>query len=251
MIVKSYKTHKVRANDDLYNILNEYLPALEEKCVVVVTSKIISLCQGDVIKDDDIVKKDDLVKKEADYYLEHVHETPYGKVFLTKKNGLLIFSAGIDNSNTADGHVLWPKNLQETTNKIWKYLRKKHKVSNVGVLVTDSRLIPTRTGVVGFGLSWCGFLGLNNLVGKKDVFGKEINMTQVNLVESLATSATVVMGEGAEQTPLAVITNTPFIHYQDRPPTQEELEGMTWPIEKDMYGQLLTAVEWKKGGSGK
>ncbi|MGH7204421.1 MAG: coenzyme F420-0:L-glutamate ligase [Candidatus Levyibacteriota bacterium] len=251
MIVKPYKTHKIRVADNLYTILDDYLPALKENSIVAITSKIISICQGDVTKRDGSVKKDDLVKKEADYYLEHVHETPYGKVFLTRKNGFLIFSAGIDDSNSADGFVLWPKNLQETTNKIWEYLRNKHSISNLGIVVTDSRLIPTRSGVVGFGLSWCGFRGLNNLVGTKDVFGKEIRMTQVNLVESLATSATAVMGEGAEQTPLAMITDTPFVHFQDRPPTQEELDSMVWPIEKDMYGQLLTAVKWEKGGSGK
>jgi putative folate metabolism gamma-glutamate ligase len=248
MKVSAHKTHKIQIGEDLFTVLDTYLPKLEEKSIVAITSKIIAISQGDVIKDDGIIKKDDIVKKEADYYIEYPVDTPYGKTFLTRKNNLLVFTAGVDKSNSGDYYVLWPKNLQEITNKIWKYLRKKHQLKHLGIIVTDSRLIPSRTGVVGFGLSWCGFSGLNDYIGKPDIYGQPITMTKVNLVESFATSAVFVMGETNEQTPLAVIQDAPFVTFQDRTPTEEELNAMTWPVEKDMYGKLLTSVKWKKGG---
>src|SRR3990167_9294279 len=37
MIVKAFKTKKIVVGDDLYKILNEYLPTLEEKSVVAIT----------------------------------------------------------------------------------------------------------------------------------------------------------------------------------------------------------------------
>lgn len=249
MKVTAYKTHKIAVGDDLYKTLDDYLPKLEERSIVAITSKIIATAQKDVIKDDGIIKKDDIVKQEADYYLEYPVDTPYGRTFLTRKNNFLVFAAGVDKSNSGDYYVLWPKHLQETTNTIWHYLRKKHNISNLGIVVTDSRLIPTRSGVVGFGLSWCGFQGLNDFVGKPDIYGHPLAMTKVNLVESLATSAVLVMGETNEQTPLAVIQDLPFVTFQKHVPTQEELDAMSWPIEKDMYGTLLTSVPWEKGGS--
>ncbi len=124
MIVNAYKTHKIKVGDDLYEILDKYLPRLEENSVVAVTSKIISICQGDVVKNDGSVNKDELVKKEADYYIESGDETLYGKVFLTRKNGHIVFTAGIDESNADGNFILWPRNLQEATNNIWHYLRK-------------------------------------------------------------------------------------------------------------------------------
>lgn len=251
MIVKSYKTHKIKVGDDIYKILDKYLPTLSENSVVAITSKIISITQGDVVKNDGSFTKDNLVKKEADYYIESDVETEYGKIFLTRKDELIVFSAGIDESNTDEDFVLWPRNLQAATNKIWEYLRKRDNIKNLGIIVTDSGIIPVVAGVIGTSLSWCGFEPINNFVGKTDIFGREIKYTQVSVVESLATSAVIVMGETSEQTPLAVITDVPFIKFQDGVPTKEEKESVIFPIEKDMYGKLLTSVKWTKGGGGK
>ncbi len=250
MIVKSFKTHKIKVGDDIFKNLDKYLPPLEENSVVAITSKIISITQGDVVKNDGTVNKDELVKKEADYYIESGDETLYGKVFLTRKNGHIVFTAGIDESNADGNFILWPRNLQVATNNIWNYLCKKHKIKNLGIIVTDSRLTPIRTGVVGFCMTWCGFKPYNEFSGKLDLFGREIKYTNVNIIEALASSATLMMGEIDEQTPLAVLTDLPFVKFQSHVPTHEELEGVIWPIEKDMYGKLLTAVKWKKGGGG-
>lgn len=249
MIVKAHKTHKIKVGDDLFKILDKYLPPLSENSVVAITSKIISICQGDVIKNDGSVDKEMLIKQEADFYIESGGETPYGNIFLTRKDGHIVFSAGIDESN-ADGHfVLWPKNLQAAINKIWEYLRKKNDIKNLGVIITDSRLTPTRTGVIGFTITWCGFKPFNEESGKPDLFGREIKFTNVNVIEALGASAALVMGEIAEQSPLAVIIDIPFIEFQNRIPTKKELNDVAWPIEKDMYGKLLTSVKWHKGGS--
>lgn len=248
MIVKSYKTHKIRVGDNLFEILDKYLPKLSEKSVVAIASKIISITQGDVVKNDGTINKDDLIMRESDYYIENSPDHPFGKVFLTRKNGHIVFFAGIDESNSDGNFILWPKNLQDVTNKIWDYLRQKNKIKNLGVIVTDSRIIPARTGIVGFCLSWCGFEAINDFIGKKDIFGQDIKITQVSVIEPLATSAVAMMGETFEQTPLVVLTDLPFVKFQNRKPTKEELEDVIYPIEKDMYGTLLQAVKWQKGG---
>jgi dihydrofolate synthase / folylpolyglutamate synthase len=249
MIAKSYKTHKIKVGEDIFQILDKYLPKLEDKSVVAITSKIISIAQGDVVPNDGTIDKDELVKKEADFYIENDVPTPQGKVFLTRKDNHIVFTSGIDESNADDNYILWPKNIQETTNKIWQYLLKKHKIKNLGVIVTDSRFNIGRTGTLGFALSWCGFDAHNDFVGKEDIFGRKIHWIKVNVIDSLATAAALEMGEAAEQTPLAVFTDLPFVKFKKTPPTKKEIEAMNWPIEKDLYGALLTSVKWKKGGT--
>ncbi len=251
MTVKSYKTHKIKVGDDIYQILDKYLPPLSENSVVAITSKIISITQGDVIKNDGAVDKEDLIKQEADFYIESDVETPYGKIFMTRKNGHIVFTAGIDESNADGNFILWPRNLQESTNKIWTYLRKRHDIKNLGVIITDSRVTPTRTGVIGFTMTWGGFKPFNEESGKPDIFGRIIKHTNVNVIEALGAAAALVMGEIKEQSPLAVLTDLPFVKFQNRAPSPKELRDVSWPIEKDMYGKLLTAVKWKKGGGEK
>jgi len=73
------------------------------------------------------------------------------------------------------------------------------------VLITDSRVSPLRQGVFGMALGYSGFKGLRDYRGKPDIFGRTLKVTQVGVADSLATSAALVMGEGKEQQPLAVI----------------------------------------------
>jgi dihydrofolate synthase / folylpolyglutamate synthase len=248
MIVKSYKTHKIRVGEDLFGILDKYLPPLEEKSVIAITSKIISICQGNVVKQNGKIKKDDLVKKEADYFIKSDVELANGKIFLTRKDNHIIFSAGIDESNSDGNFILWPKKIQEKTNKIWSFLKEKNKIKNLGIIITDSRFIPGRTGALGFCIAWCGFEPFNDFRGKKDIFGKILEVTTVGVADALAASAAAAMGEADEQTPLAIVADLPFLTFQNHVPTKEEIDSMTWPIEKDLYGPLLTAVKWQKGG---
>ncbi len=246
MIVKAYKTHKIRVGDNLFKILDKYLPKLEEKDIVVITSKIISICQGRVVKNDGKITKQDLVKKEAQYYLPEKY-VKYG-VHPTITNNVFIVSAGIDESN-ADGYfVLWPKNVMSQAADIWKFLRKKHKIKSLGVVVTDSRLSPLRRGTTGFGIAWCGFEPLKDYIGTPDIFGRKLKLTKSNIVDGLAASAVLAIGEGREQTPLAVIKDAPFIKFKTTPPSKEEISEMRIPLEDDIYSALLTSVKWEKGG---
>ena len=247
MNVTTYKTKKVEASDNLFEILDEYLPKLQEKDVVLITSKIIAITQGRVVKNDGKITKLDLIKKEADLYLPEEYVN-YG-VYLTIKNNMFVASAGIDESNGNGYFILWPENLEKTTNEIWEYLRKKHNIKELGVVVTDSRIAPLRRGVTGVGLSWCGFLPLRNYIGKPDIYGDNLHVTKTNIVDGLAASAVLNTGEGSEQTPLAVANDISNIEFVNRVPTKEEINEMSISPNDDVYGKIISSVEWIKGKS--
>jgi len=170
---------------------------------------------------------------------------PYN-IYLTIKNGILIPSAGIDESNVNDIYVLYPKNVQQTAISIWQYLRKKYYIQNLGVLITDSHTTIMRRGVTGIALGWCGFEPLYSYINKPDIYGKPLRVTQVNILDSLATIAVFAMGEGNEQTPLAIISKAPKISFLDRPPTLQEEKSVIIPMEEDLYGPLLESALWLK-----
>lgn len=245
MIVQPYKTHKVVKGDSLFEILDKYLPQLKENTVVAVTSKIVGICEGRLVKIETTEQKFKLAEEEADLYLTP-EENQYG-IMLTVNNNLMVASAGIDASNSDGYYSLWPKDPQKSVNTIREYLVEKHNRKHIGVILTDSKLSPLRWGVTGNAIAHSGFIALNSYIGKEDLFGRVMQMEQSNVIDSLATASVIVMGEGAEQQPLAVITDVPFVQFQSRNPNQEELDALKISIEDDVYAAMLLKVPWKQG----
>lgn len=249
MIVTPIETRTIIPNKDrdLFEILDRYLPRLKEKTVVAVTSKIVAICEGRIepLQAD---KKDAIIIREAQWYLPRT-SSKYN-VLLTIKGNAMNFSSGVDESNAGGHFVLWPKDPQKSANAIRTHLAKKHKVRNLGVIITDTASVPLRWGQRGvFVLAHSGFSALNSYIGKQDLFGRPFKMTSAAIADALGTAAVLVMGEGAESTPLAVIKDVPFVEFQHRNPTKKELQKLAMPLEDDLYSPLIKAVKWRKGGS--
>ena len=185
--------------------------------------------------------------EQAEYFLPPKYST-YGFT-ITMKHNVLIPSAGIDESNGNGYYVLWPRDPQKTVNQIREYLVEKHGVKNIGVIIVDSKTTPLRWGVTGVAIVHSGFDALNDYIGKPDIFNRPFKVEKVNVADGLAASAVLVMGEGNEQTPLAIVEDVSFIHFQNRNPSQQELDTLAISIDEDLYAPLLKHVPWEKGGT--
>jgi F420-0:gamma-glutamyl ligase len=131
------------------------------------------------------------------------------------------------------------------------YLCDRFSRRHVGVIITDSTTAPLRCGVTGVALAHSGFLALNDYIGRKDVFGRPLRITKVNVAEALAAAAVLVMGEGNELTPLAVLADLPFVTFQGRNPTPAEVAVLHIKPEDDLYAPLLQAVKWKRAAKAR
>ncbi|EPP34793.1 Gamma-glutamyl ligase family protein [Chlamydia ibidis] len=240
MQILPVSTPKIRPYDDLSSILVNALPRLEEKSIVVITSKIISLCEG-AIADPHTITKDDLVKREAEAFIYCERYAMY----LTKKHGVLLPSAGIDESNAEGYYVLYPRDILKSVNTLGMWLKEHYGVHDLGVIISDSHTTPMRRGVLGLGLCWHGFHPLYSYVGKPDCFGRPLQMTHINLLDALATSAVLCMGEGNEQTPLAIIQNAPKVTFHNQMTSQEDYLALCIGGEEDLYGPILHATTWE------
>lgn len=245
MLVTPIKTHKVTVEDnDIFALLKKYLPPLKERSVVAITSKVVAICEGRVVPVEG-TDKDELVRKEVEYFLPK-EENKYN-FFLTVKNNIMIASGGIDESNGNGYYILWPENSQESANSIREFLVQEYGVSEVGVIITDSKTTPLRRGVTGVTLAHSGFSALNNYIDEPDIFGRHLHVTKANIADGLAGSSVLAMGEGSEQTPLSVIEDVPFVEFQKRNPTEEELFDLRIPLEEDIYASILMRAPWEKG----
>ncbi|MEK7156446.1 MAG: coenzyme F420-0:L-glutamate ligase [Patescibacteria group bacterium] len=213
MHVHTIKTRIFKESEDLAAFITQYIPNLKDGSVLVVTSKIVALAEGAVVRAAGARAKDALIRAESEWQMQ----AKYGK--LTLKDGLLMWNAGIDESNAKGNIILLPQDSFAAADKIRSSLlshytkaskdKQKNKITKLGVIITDSRVMPLRAGVVGVALGYAGFKGLRDYRGKKDIFGRKLKFTQTDIADSLATAAVLVMGEGDEQKPLCVIEDAP------------------------------------------
>ncbi len=246
MIATPIKTHSITTVDaSILDVLDRYVPKLEEKTVVAITSKIISICEGSVAPVGGEKSKEALVEQEADYFLPKDFNT-YGFHF-TIKNNTMISSAGIDQSNGHGNHILWPRDPQKSANEIREYLSKKWGLKSLGVVIVDSKTVPLRRGTVGTTLAHSGFLAINDYRGTKDLFDYTMRVSQANVAEGLGATAVMMMGEGTESTPIVLMYEIANVVFQDRNPSKQELADISISLEEDLYAPILQAAPWKKG----
>ncbi len=219
--------------DDLYELFGSYLPSLKNGDVLLITSKILSIHQGRSIKKEG-VDKDDLIAKEADRFIPR-SDCPDDAVVLTIKDHTLIPSAGIDESNAKGNYILWPKDVNKLAGEICDYLKKVNQIENLGVVVTDSHCVPLRYGVVGISIGFAGINPLRDYRGKKDIFGRELKMTQTNIVDNLAAVGALLMGEADEQVPIVIVRGADFVEFTD----ENKYRDFIIPFNKDIYYPLL------------
>jgi coenzyme F420-0:L-glutamate ligase / coenzyme F420-1:gamma-L-glutamate ligase len=193
-----------------------------ENDIVVLSSKYVSMSEGSVVNLDKIKaskmardlaikyhmnsKLAELTLRESDYIYKGVPG-----FLLAIKDGMMAPNAGIDRSNVPLGYaILYPRAPFKSAEK----LRRKFIVNlgiKVGVVIADSRLMPTRIGTIGIAIANAGFEPVEDKRGKKDLFGNVLKVTFIAVADSLASMAVAVMGESDESTPAAVIRGTKVI----------------------------------------
>lgn len=248
MKVTVYKTPKVTSKShNLFDLIDTALPVVPEGSIVAVAAKIVSLCEGRVVPIGQ-ADKDELIRQESQKYLPR-DLSRYNVSFTITRN-MLLPTAGIDESNADNHYILWPKDLQASANAIREYLVAKHGLKQIGVILTDSTTRAMQWGVTGVALAYSGFVPLKSYIGKPDVFGRELQYETSSTANGLAASAVVMMGEGDEQTPIALIEDLSFVEFQPRNPTDQELADLRIDPRDDLYWPLIQNAPWLEGGKG-
>lgn len=223
--------------DEIWDIIDKL--EVKDGDIVFITSKIIAIHQGRTIKNTKI-SKTDLINKEADRILSYPYHSTAGDydIHLTVAHGVLIPAAGIDESNAEDHFIMWPEKIDEFCQSVRERLMKKSKLKKLGVVATDSHTTPLRWGVTGITIGLAGIEPLRDIRGDKDLFGRELHVTKVDLIDPLAAMAVKVMGESTEGTPIVIMRGEMDIPFSDQGSMRtfkiEPEEDLYWPLLKTM-----------------
>ncbi len=119
-----------------------------------------------------------------------------------QRGRILCPNAGVDQSNTEHGTAIgWPVDPVASAVALQEKL-------GAPVIISDSCCVPGRLGVTAFALVCAGIEPFRSEIGKKDLYGKTMRLTQEAIADQLATAANAVMGNSAQSVPAALIRDS-------------------------------------------
>jgi coenzyme F420-0:L-glutamate ligase / coenzyme F420-1:gamma-L-glutamate ligase len=238
----------IKSGDSLSTILWNAIEAagiqLVDGDILVVAQKIVSKAEGRLISLDTVVASEAArnlaIETDKDPALCQLilDETA---VVMRKKPGVLIVrhklghvgaNAGIDQSNIehdrGDSALLLPVDPDRSAHKLRADIGEVS-ACKIGVIVCDSMNRPWRLGSIGGAIGCAGVHILDDRRGGEDMYGRELKVTMVNRADSLAATATLMMGETTERTPAVLIRGLPPVE------SAEKTRDMIRPLEDDLF----------------
>jgi coenzyme F420-0:L-glutamate ligase / coenzyme F420-1:gamma-L-glutamate ligase len=210
----------VNAGDDLARLLQAALQraniVVEDGDILVIAQKIVSKAEGRIVNLKDVVPspRASILAKEVDkdprlvevILSESSEVIRYrkGVLIVAHRLGFVMANAGIDRSNSGQPDdelvILLPRDPDRSAAAL------KAKIdndcgANVGVIINDSFGRAWRNGVVGVALGAAGVPSLRNMVGIPDLFGRNLQVTEVAVADEVAAAASLLMGQAAEGLP--------------------------------------------------
>ncbi|OUO57580.1 coenzyme F420-0:L-glutamate ligase [Candidatus Avelusimicrobium gallicola] len=232
MKITPVHTRIFKEKEDLPAFIAEHIVLVPEKTVLTVSSKLVALWKGKTVPYTGRTQKEELIRRESQAALQ----TPLA--WLTIKDGMIMTNAGIDESNADGKLILLPPDCYACAQDLRTALRQKWNVQDLGVIITDSMILPLRAGIIGAAVAYSGFEGVKDLRGREDIFGKKLEVTLVDAADSLAAACALAMGEAAEQQPLCLAEGAPVAFVDGTNPAE-----IKYPPQNDLYTPLLKAVK--------
>jgi coenzyme F420-0:L-glutamate ligase/coenzyme F420-1:gamma-L-glutamate ligase len=205
LIVDSTRQQGIRfEDDDIVVIAQKIVSKAEDRTVPLVdVQPSDSACElaREVNKDARLVE---LILRES----TAVVRTAPGIVIVRHKLGLVCANAGIDQSNVDHGDAQLALLLPEDPDNSARKLRAGLEASSgrsLGVIICDSINRPWRLGTVGVAIGCDGVKVLDDRRGQGDIFGRTLETTMSNVADSVATAASLVMGETTEKVPCVIV----------------------------------------------
>jgi coenzyme F420-0:L-glutamate ligase/coenzyme F420-1:gamma-L-glutamate ligase len=192
---------EIGRGDDLAGMIIDSVDLVQHD-ILVVTQKIISKAEGAMVEIDasDPLSHKPIVERESVRILRRRGEL----IISQTKHGFVCANAGIDLSNVERGQAaLLPDDSDRSARRIRDAIKGRLGLE-VGVIISDTFGRPWRRGVTDVAIGTAGVKSILDLRGTPDALGREMQVTEVALVDELACAAELAMGK-TTGVPVAVI----------------------------------------------
>lgn len=197
------------------NNANEFL---SEGDIVVVAQKVISKAEGRLIdlklvnpseKSLQIAKQNDKDPRLIELILNEsvdILRLARGILIVETKRGLICANAGVDQSNVEksnDYAALLPEDADLSARELRHSFKRKTGI-DVAVVITDTFGRPFREGQINVAIGIAGIQPIKSYIGTLDMFGKKLKVTEIAVVDEIASAAELQMGK-SERIPVVII----------------------------------------------
>jgi coenzyme F420-0:L-glutamate ligase/coenzyme F420-1:gamma-L-glutamate ligase len=216
--------------------------------VLVVAQKIVSKAQGQTARLGDVVPGSEAVRLAGETAREpaavqlildessEILRAHPAAIIARHRTGHVLANAGIDASNVEGGDsdtvLLWPDDPDASARAIRDELQALTGV-RPALVIADSMGRAWRIGTVGTAIGCAGLSVVDDRRGAdQDLFGRTLQATMIAVADAVAGAAVLVMGEGAEGVPAAVVRGVGrWVSADDGPGMVAGLR----PVEQDMF----------------
>lgn len=211
----------------IYAALQAQQLTLQQGDVLVITQKIVSKAEGEVINLDEIRASEfaqsaaSQSKKDAPYIEVVLRESrrivrmDHGVLISETKHGFICANAGVDESNVNGAHeiTLLPadpdRSAQELRARL-QHLSGESAAFDIAVILSDTWGRPWRNGQVNMAIGVAGMEALADYRGQHDPYGYELHASVIAVADELASAAELVMGK-IDRIPVALIRGYSYI----------------------------------------
>jgi coenzyme F420-0:L-glutamate ligase / coenzyme F420-1:gamma-L-glutamate ligase len=220
----------IQPGDDLAVQLRDALRPLQPRDgdIVVVTSKIVSKAEGRFVNLRDVTpsaqaqevaqvtRKDprlvELILRES----RVVSRAAPGVLITQHRLGFISANAAIDHSNVGtdiDLVLLMPVDPDASALRLHECLSRELG-ARLAIVIVDSHGRPHRLGTVGVAVGVAGMPGVEDWRGRPDLFGFQLQHTDIGLSDMVASAATLLLGQAAEGIPAVLVRGVPYTRHE-------------------------------------
>lgn len=238
----------IHKGDDLPLIICENIE-FEDRDIVIIASTIVAKAEGETFRLEDITAGEKALEiatrngKDARFVQavlsrsrEVLVDAPF--MLVTTLAGHTCVNAGIDESNVENGFLLYsPIDPDSSASSIGERLER-ISGNKLSVIITDTNGRAFKLGQTGVSIGIYKIKPIKCWIGKTDLFGKTLEITEEAIVDELAGAANLLMGEGADGIPVIVIRG---LDYYSEDITY--IKEIYRPEEKDIIKKGLRCLQ--------
>lgn len=221
---------EIKPNDNLIDIIlsslhksNSLGIKIKNKDILVIAQKIISKQEGMFVELARVIPSKQAleIKKSVDKdprLIELILQESrkiikiFNKTMIVETNqGFICANAGIDQSNVSknqDRVLLLPRNPDQTASRIRREIKRKTG-KEIAVIISDTFGRPFRNGQTNVAIGVSGVKPIKSYIGKKDMYGNVLKVTEIAIADEIAGASELVMGK-SNKIPAVIIRGFNF-----------------------------------------